>query len=461
MTPTLVLLVVGLTPGLLGPHTPRLAALAREGGLRPLRTVLPAVTCTVQSTLLTGLLPRGHGAVANGWYFRDLAEVWLWRQSNRLVAGEKVWEAARRRDPAFTCANLFWWYNMYSSVDVSATPRPMYPADGRKIPDHYTEPADLHDELDRLLGPFPLFQFWGPATDIASSRWIARATAHVLATRRPTLTLCYLPHLDYGLQKWGPDPADPRIAADLAAVDQLAGELIDAARVEGRRVVVVSEYGIVPVTDAVWINRVLREAGLIRVRVELGREQLDAGASKAFALADHQLAHVYLQHGADAGRVAELLRRTPGIARVLDAEGKAEVGLDHPRAGELVALAEPDRWFAYPWWLDDARAPDYARTVDIHRKPAYDPLELFLDPAQPLVKVKIAAKLALRRLGFRTLLDVIPIRPTSLVRGSHGLLTEREADGPLVISSEARLLPDGPVEAISFKDLLLAHLFDG
>lgn len=461
MTPTLVLLVVGLTPGLLGPHTPRLAALAREGGLRPLRTVLPAVTCTVQSTLLTGLLPRGHGAVANGWYFRDLAEVWLWRQSNRLVAGEKVWEAARRRDPAFTCANLFWWYNMYSSVDVSATPRPMYPADGRKIPDHYTEPADLHDELDRLLGPFPLFQFWGPATDIASSRWIARATAHVLATRRPTLTLCYLPHLDYGLQKWGPDPADPRIAADLAAVDQLAGELIDAARVEGRRVVVVSEYGIVPVTDAVWINRVLREAGLIRVRVELGREQLDAGASKAFALADHQLAHVYLQHGTDAGRVAELLRRTPGIARVLDAEGKAEVGLDHPRAGELVALAEPDRWFAYPWWLDDARAPDYARTVDIHRKPAYDPLELFLDPAQPLVKVKIAAKLALRRLGFRTLLDVIPIRPTSLVRGSHGLLTEREADGPLVISSEARLLPDGPVEAISFKDLLLAHLFDG
>lgn len=461
MTPTLVLLVVGLTPGLLGPHTPRLAALAREGGLRPLRTVLPAVTCTVQSTLLTGLLPRGHGAVANGWYFRDLAEVWLWRQSNRLVAGEKVWEAARRREPAFTCANLFWWYNMYSSVDVSATPRPMYPADGRKIPDHYTEPPELHDELDRLLGPFPLFRFWGPATDIASSRWIARATAHVLETRRPTLTLCYLPHLDYGLQKWGPDPADPRIAADLAAVDQLAGELIDAARAGGRRVVVVSEYGIVPVTDAVWINRVLREAGLIRVRVELGREQLDAGASQAFALADHQLAHVYLQHGTDAGRVAELLRRTPGIARVLDAEGKAEVGLDHPRSGELVALAEPDRWFAYPWWLDDARAPDYARTVDIHRKPGYDPLELFLDPAQPLVKVKIAAKLALRRLGFRTLLDVIPIRPTSLVKGSHGLLTEREADGPLVISSEARLLPDGPVAATAFKDLLLAHLFDG
>lgn len=459
MTPTLVLLVVGLTPRLLGPHTPRLAAMAAAGGVRPLATVLPAVTCTVQSTLVTGLLPRGHGAVANGWYFRDLAEVWLWRQSNRLVAGEKVWEAGKKRDPAFTAANMFWWYNMYSSVDISATPRPMYPADGRKIPDHYTEPAELHDELDRALGSFPLFQFWGPATDIASSRWIAGATAHVLASRRPTLTLCYLPHLDYGLQKWGPDPADPRVAADLRAIDALAGELIDRARGLGARVLVVSEYGIVPVRDAVWINRVLREAGLVRVRLELGREQLDAGASKAFALADHQLAHVYLQDGAEAGRVKDLLERTPGIARVLDAAGKAEVGLDHPRSGELVALAEPDRWFAYPWWLDDARAPDFARTVDIHRKPGYDPLELFLDPAQPLVKGKIAAKLALRRLGFRTLLDVIPIRPTSLVKGSHGLLTERPEDGPLVISSEPRLLGDGPVAATAFKELVLQHVF--
>ncbi len=460
MTPTLVLLVVGLTPRLLGPHTPNLAAFARPGGLRPLSTVVPAVTCTVQSTLLTGLLPREHGAVANGWYFRDLAEVWLWRQSNRLVAGEKVWEAGKKRDPAFTAANLFWWYNMYSSVDVSATPRPMYPADGRKIPDHYTEPPELHDELDRLLGPFPLFRFWGPLADIASSRWIARATAHVLETRRPTLTLCYLPHLDYGLQKWGPDPADPRVAADLRAVDALAGELIERARARGMRVIVVSEYGIVPVRDAVWINRVLREAGLIRVRLELGREQLDAGASRAFALADHQLAHVYLQHGTEPAAVKALLERTPGIGRVLDEEGKRALGLDHPRSGELVALAEPDRWFAYPWWLDDARAPDYARTVDIHRKPGYDPMELFLDPALRFVKARIAGKLLLRRLGFRTLLDVIPIRPTSLVRGSHGLITEREEDGPLVISSEPRLLPEGPIAATAFKDLVLAHVFD-
>ena len=199
MTPTLVILVVGLAPRLVGPHMPALSALARRGGMRPLATVTPAVTCTVQSTLVTGLMPSGHGAVANGWYFRDLREVLLWRQPNNLVAGEKIWEAARARDPGFTCAKMFWWYNMYSSADWSATPRPMYPADGRKIPDHYAHPYALHDELDARLGPFPLFRFWGPLADIASSDWIARATLHVMETRRPTLTLTYLPHLDYNL----------------------------------------------------------------------------------------------------------------------------------------------------------------------------------------------------------------------------------------------------------------------
>ncbi len=459
MHPTLVILVVALTPRLLGPSTPRLSAFVREGGMRPLRTVVPAVTCTVQSTLLTGLLPREHGAVANGWYFRELAEVWLWRQCNRLISGEKIWEAGKKRDPRFTAANMFWWYNMYSSVDISATPRPIYPADGRKIPDHYTEPPELHDELDQKLGSFPLFQFWGPGADITSSRWIAAATRHVIETRRPTLTLCYLPHLDYALQKWGPDPKDPRIAAELRAIDEVAGSLIDFARARGLRVVLVSEYGILPVSGAVHINRILREAGLIRVRRELGRELLDPGASRAFALADHQIAHVYLQHGTDAAKVKALLERIPGIARVLDEEGKRALGLDHPRSGELVALAQPDRWFTYYWWLDDAKAPDFAPTVDIHRKPGYDPLELFLDPEQRLIRLKIGWKLLLRRLGFRTLLDVVPIRGCELVKGSHGLLSEREEDGPLVASSEPALLPEGPLPATAFKELVLAHIF--
>ena len=459
MRNTLVLLVVGLTPRLLGPHTPNLSKLARNGGVRGLETVLPAVTCTVQSTLLTGLPPSGHGAVANGWYFRDQAEVWLWRQSNRLIEGEKVWEAGRRRDAAFTCANMFWWYNMYSTADISATPRPMYPADGRKIPDHYAEPPELRDELNGALGTFPLFTFWGPMTSIVSSRWIAHATAHVIATRRPTLTLCYLPHLDYGLQKWGPHADDPRIAADLLAVDALAGELIEAAERRGDRVMVVSEYGIVPVTDAVHINRALREAGLIRIREEMGRELLDCGASAAFALVDHQVAHIYLQQGANTQAVKQLLERQDGIAQVLDAEGKQAAGLDHPRSGELVALSKPDRWFSYYWWTDDDKAPDFARTVDIHRKPGYDPMELFLDPALRLPKLRVARKLGARKLGFRALLDVTPIANTGMVKGSHGLVNAEPQDMPVVISSEPDLLPKGPVAAAAFKQLVLDHVF--
>jgi predicted AlkP superfamily pyrophosphatase or phosphodiesterase len=459
MQPTLVILVVGLTPALLGEHTPNLRRLAVEGGLRPLTTVTPAVTCTVQSTLLTGLLPRDHGAVANGWYFRDLAEVWLWRQSNRLIAGEKIWEAGKRRDPGFTCAQMFWWYNMYSAADWSATPRPMYPADGRKIPDHYTQPAELHDELHARLGPFPLFKFWGPAADIASSWWIARATAYVRETRKPTLTFCYLPHLDYDLQRLGPNLGESRLHKDLAQIDAVAGELIGTAERDGVRIIVVSEYGITAVTDAIHINRALRKAGLIRVRLELGREILDPGASPAFALADHQIAHVYVQHGQSVAGVKSLLEGVEGVEEVLDQEGKRAVGLDHPRAGELVAIARPDRWFSYYYWLDDARAPDFARTVDIHRKPGYDPVELFVDPAIRMPPLAIGWRLLKRKLGARTLLDVISLKDTRLVRGSHGRPADDPEHGPLVISSAPELLPDGPLPATAFKQLVLDHVF--
>ncbi|SHE87430.1 Predicted pyrophosphatase or phosphodiesterase, AlkP superfamily [Modicisalibacter ilicicola DSM 19980] len=461
MNKTLVMLVVGLTPKMIGPHTPNLAALAKRGGLRPLDTVTPAVTCSVQSTLVTGLTPTEHGIVANGWYFRDLSEVWLWRQSNRLVAGEKIWEAGKARDPGFTCAKMFWWYNMYSTADWSATPRPMYPADGRKIPDHYTYPAELHDELDAKLGQFPLFTFWGPVADITSSRWIARSTQHVMETRDPTLTLTYLPHLDYNLQRLGPDLSHPRIQQDLEEIDALCGELIEHAEREGRRVIVVSEYGITPTTDAIHINRALREAGLLAVRVEEhGREQLDPGASRAFAVADHQIAHVYIQDPAKIPEIKSLLEGLEGVESVWDAEGIRANGLAHPNAGELVAVARPDRWFSYYYWLDDARAPDYARTVDIHRKPGYDPVELFIDPAIKWPRFAAGWRLAKRKLGMRQLLDVISLKDTQLVKGSHGRITDDPEDGPLVISSEANLLPEGAVKATNFKTLTLAHVFD-
>jgi len=456
MRRTLVLDVVGLTPELIGAHTPALAALAKAGAQRPLTTVLPAVTCSVQSTFTTGLAPSGHGCVGNGWYFREQAEIGFWKQANPLVTGEKIWDAAKQRDPAFTCAKLFWWFNMYSTADVSVTPRPMYPADGRKLPDIYTQPPELRADLQRELGGFPLFDFWGPRAGITSSKWITACAVDVWRRQRPTLALVYLPHLDYQLQRQGPH--GPDVPAELRAIDALCGDLIEIARKDDARVIVLSEYGIVPVTGAVHINRVLREAGLIAVRTELGRELLDAGASRAFAVADHQVAHVYVRAPDDRPRVKQLLESVPGIERVLDGEARRAAGLDHPRAGELVCVSAADRWFSYYYWTDDARAPDFARTVEIHRKPGYDPVELFLDPALVAPRATIAWKLARRALGFRTLLDVIPL-DTSLVKGSHGRLTDRPEHGPVVISSEPALVPDGAIAATAIKQLVLDHVF--
>lgn len=457
MQPLLLLNVVGLTPALLA-HAPKLSALARDGFCCPLTPVLPAVTCSVQSSMLTGVLPREHGVVGNGWYFRDLAEVWFWRQSNHLVGGEKVWDAARARHPGLRTAQLFWWYDMYTSCEIAVTPRPAYPADGRKIPDVYTQPASLARSLQERLGAFPLFHFWGPRADIVSTQWIARCAETVLQQERPGLTLVYLPHLDYNLQRLGPN--HPAIARDVAAVDAEAGALIDAARAAGMQVLVVSEYGITAVRDAVHINRVLREAGLLAIhRACVGGELLDCGASRAFAVADHQVAQVYVRDAADLAAVQQVLARVDGIERVLDEAGKRACGLDHPRAGELVAISAPDRWFSYYYWLDDRLAPDFARTVDIHRKPGYDPVELFTDPAKPFMSARIGWKLLRKALGFRTLLDVIPL-DSRLVRGSHGRLPDRDADGPLLIGSDRALARDR-AHATDIKPLVLAALARG
>ncbi|MBP2300805.1 alkaline phosphatase family protein [Azospirillum picis] len=451
---TLVLNVVGLTADLL-PHAPVLSRLA-AGRMRPLIPPLPAVTCTVQASMLTGRTPAGHGCVANGWYDRDLSEILFWKQSNRLVAGETLWEEAKRRDPSFIGAKLFWWYNMYSGADVSVTPRPIYTADGRKLPDIYTRPAGLRDELARALGPFPLFRFWGPAADLTSSRWIADCAAEVERRLRPSLSLVYLPHLDYDLQRFGPD--DPRIPAQVAAVDALAAPLIETAEREGTRIIVLSEYGITRVNGPIAINRALREAGLIAVREEQGGELLDPAASDAFAVADHQIAHVHVARPERTDEVRALVAGLDGVERVLDRDDQRAAGIDHPRSGTLVAVSRADRWFSYPYWLDEDRAPDFARTVEIFRKPGYDPAELFLDPAIRWPRLAIGWRLARKALGFRTLMDVIPL-DAGLVRGSHGRPTDRLEAGPLLISSEPDLLPAGPIPAEAVKALLLAHLF--
>ena len=454
MHKTAVLNVVGLTPSLLGDNMPALTAWARGGVTARIKSAFPAVTCPAQSDYVTGRYPDEHGIVGNGWYSREDAEIRFWKQANRLVQGSKIWETARAADPAFTCANLFWWFNMYSTVDYSVTPRPMYPADGRKIPDVYTAPSSLRDDLQSTLGTFPLFEFWGPRAGIRSTRWIADAAMLVDRQFNPTLTLIYLPHLDYNLQRVGPGPA---AAEDLRQVDAICADLIRHYESNGARVVVLSEYGIRNVSIPVHLNRVLREHGFIAVRDELGHEMLDPGASLAFAVADHQVAHVYVNDRARLSEIRDILERVRGVETVLGDAEKRAARIEHERAGDLIAIAAPDAWFTYYFWFDDWRAPDFARTVEIHRKPGYDPVELFLDPAIRIPPLTVGWKLMKRKAGFRSLLDVIPLDAT-LVKGSHGRQTGWDEEGPVFITTAKDLVPSTKITSVDVHALLLRHL---
>jgi predicted AlkP superfamily pyrophosphatase or phosphodiesterase len=427
-----VINLVGLSKSLLS-GMPGLREFAEQNGVQCFKPAFPAVTCTAQSSMLTGTAPGQHGIVANGWYDRENAEVRFWKQSNHLVHGEKVWDTLRREIPSFTCAQLFWWYNMHSTADFTMTPRPLYPADGRKVFDIHTQPMDLREQVKSDLGPFPFPAFWGPAAGIASSEWIAASAKWIEDKYSPTLSLVYLPHLDYPLQKDG--PLSPNLPAELGKIDRVITDLIQFYERCGVRVMILSEYGISPVTRAVHLNRLFRKQGWLQLKDELGLETLDCGASRVFAIADHQVAHIYVNDSSLLTQVRTLLEATPGVDEVRDPAELWGKGIAMERGGDLIAISTADAWFSYYFWEEDALAPDYARTIDIHRKPGYDPCELFIDPALRLPKFQIAKFLLKKKLGFRALLDVIPL-DASLVKGSHGRDRVPDSERPVVIGSD-------------------------
>ena len=507
--PLVLINAVGLTCRLL-PHAPRLSALAQAGWMRPLLEVMPAVTCTAQATFLTGKSPQEHGIVGNGWLFRDTGEVRFWQQSNRLLQAEPIYRTAKKQRAAqgksFRCAKLFWWFNQGADVDWSVTPKPYYGADGDKIFAIQGTPEGLTDRLERSLGPFPFRTFWGPMAgkrsgSLASAgytctEWIARSAAEILQREQPDLILVYLPHLDYDPQRFGPGfgpqtggtPVPPHHSSThhspthyspltsgcdmprlVGELDSACAPLLDAARTVGARVWVVSEYGHVQVSRPVFPNRALRQAGLLTVRPGPFGEDLDTFGSQAFAACDHQIAHIYVNDSDDSAsaplrvaakhdrgfsiaRVREVIAGLPGVARVLAGNEREEIHLRHERSGDLVALSQPDAWFAYPFWLDDAQAPDYARTVDIHRKPGYDPCELFFDPGLWWPTGRAFLRLVQKKLGFRTLFDVVPL-DASLVRGSHGLPAVEPGDRPLLIG-DGPAPPKGEMQCSAVHSLL-------
>jgi len=399
-------------------HMPRLSAWAEGRRVSSFPPAFPALTCSAQSTYVTGLSPREHAIPGNGWYNRNMSEIQFWKQSNKLVQGPRLWEKLRERyGPGFTCAKLFWWYNMYSTADWTITPRPMYPADGRKVFDIYTQPMELRETIKKDLGEFPFPTFWGPMAGIQSSRWIADSARWVERKHRPALNLIYLPYLDYDLQKFGPSSMQAARAAE--AMDGLLCDLVDFLEQEGVTPVILSEYGISDVSRSIALNRLFRERGWITVKPEMGTEMLDCGASRAFAVADHQTAHIYINDPSVKEEVKTLLAATPGVEEIRETDFSGLNPAAQERLPDFTAVAAPDAWFAYYYWLDDARAPDFARCVDIHRKPGYDPAEMFFDPALSFPMFHAAAFLLKKKLGFRALMKVIPLNGDQ-VKGSHG-----------------------------------------
>ena len=511
--------VVGLTESLIGEHTPRILEFVKRGALANISPAFPAVTCTAQSNYLTGKNPAQHGIVGNGWFNRELSEIHFWKQSNHLVQSPKLWDALRAQSEIgnhkSSIANLFWWFNMFSSVDFSITPRPIYKADGGKVFDIYSWPYSIREEIKRDLGEFPFFGFWGPAAGIktpqgfadCATRWIAESARWIEKKFSPTLNLIYLPHLDYNLQRFGtyvgstgvspvvsgvaPEtvltatPAfgenanpqslssneirrdaefnrrdacatHPKIIPDLRAIDSIVGDLIDFFRSREVGIILLSEYGITNVNTPIHLNRIFREHGWLAIKDELGLEILDAGASKVFAVADHQIAHIYLNDASLEKSVRELLEKTSGVEKILGKTEKIAAGIEHSRSGDLIAVAKENAWFTYYYWLDDARAPDFARTIDIHRKPGYDPAELFLDPKIAFPKLKIARRLLQKKLGFRMLMDVIPLDAT-LVKGSHGRVPTNKKDWPVIIAGQPEFLPAKEIQSTDVFQFLLRH----
>jgi predicted AlkP superfamily pyrophosphatase or phosphodiesterase len=345
---------------------PNIAKITENGETARLEPTFPAVTSTVQASILSGKYPREHGIISNGLYDRSTYNVSFWEQSSSLVQAQRAWDAVKQKNSKKT-AVLFWQNTMYANSDIVVTPRPIHMED-KMIMWCYSKPVGYYEKLKEKLGEFNLANYWGPFASPKSSEWIANAAEYTLDNERPNFLFVYIPHADYSAQRFGKGAVQVR--DDLKKADEIVGRLVqkttDLGIQDETQFLILSEYAFNDVNGAVPLNLVLRDAGLLSIRTIQEKEYLDFEYSKA-------------------------------VERILDKNGKKELAIDHERSGELIAISARDRWFSYYWWHDENRAPDFAGKVDIHRKPGYDPVELFIDQ-----KTKS-----------------IPL-DASLVKGSHG-----------------------------------------
>jgi len=380
---------------------PHICEMIKEGEYSNLDTVFPAVTCTTQASILSGSYPSEHGIISNGLFDRSRYEVSFWEQSSSLVQRPRAFDLIKNNTESITTAMLFWQNSLYANSDIVMTPKPLHFDDGM-VMWCYSKPAGYYEKLAEEIGEFNLTTYWGPFASSKSSQWIMDSTIATIKKYKPNLLMSYIPHIDYSAQRFGKNSS--QVLNDLKKADELVGNLIDVCKqiniYDETRIIIFSDYGFNDVNDAIPLNKILRDNNLLSVRTIKNKEYLDLENSIAFAMVDHQIAHIYIKPKTNEviiSKVKHLLENVSGIDIVLDNKEKQIQNIDHERSGELIAVSNNDKWFSYYWWNENDKAPNFTKTVDIHRKPGYDPLELFLDPTTKTIPYD-----------------------TSLIKGSHG-----------------------------------------
>ena len=394
---------------------PFLKSVASAGAARPLQPSFPCVTCPVQISLSTGTNSQQHGVIANGFYWRDKHEVEMWTAWNEVIQSPRIWDRLTEHDKSLTSAVWFPLLTKGTTSEYACTFAPIHNPDGTESLWCYTKPTELYGDLRDTFGHFPLKHFWGPLANVNSTKWIVDSAVHAEKEFAPKFWFIYLPHLDYAAQKFGPDsPEAEQACVDLDNELKRLADGFAAAGMDDVLWLFAGEYVISPVDSVSYPNRTLREAGLLTVNETDEGELIDFENTPAWVMADHQLGHVYVKDAADIDRVADVLRQDPLVERVLKGSERAEYNLDHERAGDLVIISKPNAWFAYYYWQDDAKAPSFARTIDIHRKPGYDPCEMYINMPE-----------------MQTPLDA------TIVKGSHGYPAESPEFDTVLVCSDA------------------------
>ena len=414
-----------------------LRSVTAGGEIAELTPHFPCVTCPAQANMTTGCVSAEHGVVANGIYWRDQRKVEMWTAPNDCIERPQIWDLLSHHGRGFTSAVWFPLHSKGCEADYVCTPAPVHNPDGSESLWCYTRPTELYGTLRDRLGHFPLMNYWGPMANVKATAWIADSAVQAAREWQPDFFYIYLPHLDYAAQRTGPDSEAAQAA--VAELDEVIGRLASGmkdAYSDDLLWIVAGEYTITPVDHVTYPNRMLREAGLLTIRETDDGELIDFERSKAFAMVDHQFAHVFTSDGDEhtAQQAADVFRNQSGIAEVLVGAERGRYQLEHPRAGDVILISTPQSWQAYYWWLTDDRAPRFARTVDIHRKPGYDPVELFFDPVT----------------------KSIPLDAT-LVRGSHGAPAVDPSQKSVLVASEPTLFPGPAVQDTDVFSIVLKH----